>query len=83
MINKGDVITNRKSNMPITKHFEADIKLFELLDHKKVFTRGYTCMIHCHTVLEECEITDVLSLVKKTSKNGAKETVNFPSHVKS
>ena len=39
-------------------------------------------MIHCHTALEECEITKVLSLYKKT-KGGQKETVDFPKFVES
>ena len=34
MINKGDVITSRDSLIPVTNFFEADLKLFKLLDHK-------------------------------------------------
>lgn len=33
MVNKGDVIIARDSSMPVTVHFEADIKLFELLEN--------------------------------------------------
>ena len=39
-------------------------------------------MIHCHTTLEECEITKVLSLYIKR-KGEKKETVHFPKFVKS
>ena len=39
-------------------------------------------MIHCHTALEECEITKVLSLYNKR-KGEKKETVHFPKFVKS
>jgi peptide chain release factor subunit 3 len=69
--------------MPVTNLFEADIKLFELLDHKKVFTKGYTCMIHCHTILEECVIRDVISLQVKDHRTGIKKTKDAPKFVKS
>ena len=38
MINKGDVITGRDQLMPVTMLFEADIKIFELLDHKSIIS---------------------------------------------
>jgi peptide chain release factor subunit 3 len=62
MINKGDVITSRDSPMPVTTLFEADIKLFKLLAHKQVFTKGYSCVLHLHTILVDCTITDIISL---------------------
>ena len=83
LINVCDVITSRISPMPVTREFVADIKLFELLDHKKVFSKGYSCLIHCHTALEECEITEVLSFYKRKTKGGPKEIHEFPRFVKS
>jgi peptide chain release factor subunit 3 len=65
MINKGDVITSRDSPMPVTTFFEADIKLFKLLDHKQIFTKGYTCVMHLHTIVVDCIVTDLISLQVK------------------
>jgi len=62
MINKGDVITSRDSPMPVTMVFEADLKLFELLDYKKVFSKGYSCVMHLHTILIDCTVTHLISL---------------------
>jgi peptide chain release factor subunit 3 len=83
MINKGDVITSRDSPMPVTTLFEADIKLFELLDHKKVFTKGYSCVLHLRTILVDCTITDIISLYEKNPQTKEKETKMRPSFVKS
>jgi hypothetical protein len=38
MIHKGDVITGRDQLMPVTMLFEADIKVFELLDYKSIIS---------------------------------------------
>lgn len=33
--------------------------MLELPEHKKIFSTGYTCVMHLHTALEEIEITHV------------------------
>ncbi len=83
MINKGDVISSRDSPMPVTTLFEADIKLFELLDHKKVFTKGYSCVLHLHTILVDCTITEIISLYEKNPQTKEKEPKMRPPFVKS
>lgn len=35
-------------------------------------------MMHCHTITEECTITDIISSQKKNSGSGLLETVNAP-----
>jgi len=83
MINKGDVITSRDSPMPVTTVIEADIKLFKLLDHKQVFTKGYTCVMHLHTIMVDCTVTELISLQVKEKASGQKEAKMWPKFIKS
>ena len=83
MINKGDVITSRDSPMPVTTVFEADLKLFELLDYKKVFSKGYSCVMHLHTILIDCTVKHLISLKKMNPLSGQKEPEMKPKFIKS
>lgn len=74
MINKGDVITSRDQQMPVTMLFEAEIELFELLDYKPIVSKGYTCMMHCHTFADDCVIKDIMSCQVKNNTSGLMET---------
>jgi peptide chain release factor subunit 3 len=83
MINKGDVITGREQQMPVTMLFEAEVELFELLDYKPIVSKGYTCMMHCHTFADECVIKDIISCQEKNNTSGNFETKEAPKFVKS
>ena len=83
MINKGDVITGREQQIPVTMLFEADVELFELLDYKPIVSKGYTCMMHCHTFADECVIKDIISCQEKNHTSGNIETKDAPKFVKS
>jgi peptide chain release factor subunit 3 len=74
MINKGDVITSRDQQMPVTMLFEAEVELFELLDYKPIVSKGYTCMMHCHTFADDCVIKDIMSCQVKNNTSGLMET---------
>lgn len=83
MINKGDVITGRDQLMPVTVLFEAEIEIFELLDYKPIISKGYQCMMHCHTFADECTIKDIISSQEKNLSSGSFETKEAPKFVKS
>ena len=69
--------------MPVTMLFEADVELFELLDYKPIVSKGYTCMMHCHTFADECVIKDIISCQEKNHTSGNMETKEAPKFVKS
>ena len=69
--------------MPVTELFEADVELFELLDYKPIVSKGYTCMMHCHTFADECVIKDIISCEEKNNTSGQMETKQAPKFVKS
>ena len=83
MINKGDVITGRDAPIPVTMLFEAEVEFFELLDYKPIVSKGYTCIMHCHTFADECVIKDIISSQEKNNTSGQFETKEAPKFVKS
>jgi sulfate adenylyltransferase subunit 1 (EFTu-like GTPase family) len=63
--------------------FEAEIEIFELLDYKPIVSKGYTCIMHCHTFADECVIKDIISCQEKNHTSGNMETREAPKFVKS
>ena len=82
MINKGDVICNRESPVPVTMLFEAELDLLELLEYKPIITKGYTCVMHCHTIGEDIVIKDILVATEKDLA-GTFITKESPKYIKS
>ena len=52
----------------------------ELLEHKSIFSAGYTAVLHVHAVAEECSIVRLTASIDK--KSGAKSK-KAPMFVKS
>lgn len=74
-INKGDVLCNRDSPMPVSELFEAEVDLLELLHYKPILSKGYQCILHIHTVAEECIVKDIMVAYEKNEKGEINEKV--------
>jgi hypothetical protein len=35
------------------------LQILELLEHTPIFSAGYKCILHIHSVVEECECTEM------------------------
>lgn len=58
---------------PAMRRFEAQLAIVELLEHKSIFTAGYTAVLHVHAAAEECTIIELTaSIDKKTGKKSKK-----------
>jgi peptide chain release factor subunit 3 len=68
LISKGDVLCNRETAMPISELFEAEIEILELLDYKPILSKGYQCILHIHTVADDCVIKEILVAWEKNEK---------------
>jgi len=75
-VHKGFVICDENTGHAV-KEFDARISILELLEHRQLLTAGYTCVLHCHTVAEECVIVRLI-----TTGTGAKKKKR-PTFVKS
>lgn len=49
---------------------QAQLAIIELLDHKSIFSAGYTAILHVHAAAEECSIVKLTAQIDK--KTGAK-----------
>ena len=52
------------------RRFEAQLAITELLEHKSIFSAGYTAVLHVHAVAEECSILKLTASIDK--KTGAR-----------
>jgi len=60
--------------------FEAQLAIVELLEHKSIFSAGYTAVLHVAATAEECSITRITASIDK--KTGARSK-KAPMFVKS
>jgi len=72
-IHRGFVLSSVVDPCPVVAEFEADVLIVELLEHRPIISAGYSCVFHCHTVMEEVIVTRLiestdLATKKKTPK---------------
>lgn len=68
----GFVLCSRKSLVPVVNHFEAQLVILELLEHKSIFSAGYSAVLHIHSIVEECEVTRIVAVVDPKTKEKKK-----------
>jgi len=62
----GFVLTPRGDTAcPAVRRFEAQLRVVELLEHKSIFSAGYTAILHVHAAAEECVIMELTSAIDK------------------
>ncbi len=68
-VQRGFVLCDRvQPPVPVVTMFEAQIMLLEL-DHRALFTAGYSAILHIHTAEEECTVVKLVAeLDKKTAE---------------
>mmetsp|Transcript_8955 Transcript_8955/g.11648 ORF Transcript_8955/g.11648 Transcript_8955/m.11648 type:complete len:568 (+) Transcript_8955:190-1893(+) len=66
---KGFVVSDRKRPGSVCKSFVGKLQILQLLEHRSLFTAGYKCIFHAHTIIEECTIKKLLrEMDMKTGK---------------
>jgi peptide chain release factor subunit 3 len=83
-VNKGDVICQRdQSIVPVSEIFEAEVDLMELISYKPILSKGYQCILHVHTVADECTIKDILVSYEKSEKGSERVEKQKPQFARS
>lgn len=82
MVNKGDVISCRERVTPVTCIFEAEMDVLELLQTKPILSKGYSCVMHCHTFADDITIDTILE-VRDLNAAGKYETNEKAKFIKS
>lgn len=78
-IHRGFVLSNFSHPCPVVAEFEADVLIVELLEHRPIISAGYSCVFHCHTVMEEV----IVSRLIESTELATKKKVLKPRFVKS
>jgi len=76
----GLVICDAVSPCPTVRSFVGKVVISELLPHKPLISKGYSCVLHIHAAQVECEISDILYQYDKKTGKPAKKN---PPYVKS
>ena len=71
-VQPGFVLCSVASPIPVVTKFEAQIATLELLEHKAIFTAGYKAVVHLHSIVEECEVLQLLFEIDPRSKEKKK-----------
>ncbi|GKV02504.1 hypothetical protein SLEP1_g14937 [Rubroshorea leprosula] len=64
----GFVLCNVAKPIPTVTEFTAQLQILELLDNA-IFTAGYKAVLHVHSVVEECEIVELLQQIDPKTRN--------------
>jgi peptide chain release factor subunit 3 len=83
MISKGDVISSRENPTPVTMMIEAEIDLLELLPQKPIVTKGYQCIMHCHTFADDITIEQLINVQEMNNATGKLEENTKPKFARS
>lgn len=76
-ISTGFVLSSISRPVPAVVEFDAQLQILELLDHKAIFTPGYKAILHIHSIVEECEIMELLHQIDQKTKKPIKKKVLF------
>jgi len=83
MISKGDVISSREQPTPVTMVIEAEMELLELLPQKPIVTKGYQCIMHCHTFADDITIEQLIMVQEENKTTGKMEDNMKPKFARS
>ncbi|XP_042499931.1 eukaryotic peptide chain release factor GTP-binding subunit ERF3A-like [Macadamia integrifolia] len=72
----GFVLSCAAKPIAAVSEFDAQLQILELLDNA-IFTAGYKAVLHIHSVVEECEIVELLQQIDPKTKKPMKKKVLF------
>lgn len=75
-ISSGFVLSSVARPIPAVTEFVAQLQILELLENA-IFTAGYKAVLHIHSVVEECEIVELLQQIDPKTKKPMKKKVLF------
>ncbi|GLT87596.1 hypothetical protein SLE2022_056750 [Rubroshorea leprosula] len=64
----GFVLCGVAKPIPTVTEFTAQLQILELLDNA-IFTAGYKAVLHIHSVVEECDIVELLQQIDPNTRN--------------
>ncbi|KAK3154047.1 hypothetical protein QOZ80_2BG0185170 [Eleusine coracana subsp. coracana] len=68
-VTAGFVLSSITNPVGAVSEFNAQLQILELLDNA-IFTAGYKAVLHIHSVVEECEIVELIEEIDLKKKKG-------------
>nr|GMD35931.1 eukaryotic peptide chain release factor GTP-binding subunit ERF3A-like [Ipomoea batatas] len=75
-ISSGFVLCSVVKPVPAVTEFVAQLSIMELLDNA-IFTAGYKAVLHIHSVVEECEIVELMQQIDPKTRKPMKKKPLF------
>ncbi|XP_010537482.1 PREDICTED: eukaryotic peptide chain release factor GTP-binding subunit ERF3A-like [Tarenaya hassleriana] len=72
----GFVLSSTARPVPAVTEFVAQLQILELVDNA-IFTAGYKAILHIHSVVEECEIVELMQQIDPKTRKPMKKKVLF------
>ncbi|KDD72733.1 GTP-binding elongation factor EF-Tu/EF-1A, partial [Helicosporidium sp. ATCC 50920] len=71
-VSSGFVLCSPYDPVPEVRHFEVQLVVLDLMEHKPLLTGGYKAIIHIHAAVEECEVTKIVSALDPKTREPKK-----------
>lgn len=68
MINRGNILCSPEDLCATFDQIIAEVQILELPETKPLMASGYTCVMHFHTTIEECQLDLICEIDKKTKE---------------
>lgn len=76
-VHGGDILCDLSDFCPRVTYIECQIELLELLEHKPLFSIGYSAIFHCHNLSVECECVEIPHKVHRKTGRKSREPPRF------
>jgi len=76
-VHGGDVLCDLDEYCPRATYIECQMELLELLEHKPLFSIGYSSIFHCHNLSVECECVEIPHKLQKKTGRKSKNPPKF------
>ncbi|XP_074371102.1 uncharacterized protein LOC141712169 isoform X1 [Apium graveolens] len=76
VILSGFVLCSVARPIPVVTSFVAQLQFLEVLDNA-IYTAGYKAVLHIHSIVEECEIVELMKQIDLKTKKPMKKKVLF------
>ena len=73
---KGFIICDEKRPCKAVTRFIAEFRFVEALEHRPLFTNGYECVLHMHTLESEVTCMGLVSVTEPRKKGQSEAVVN-------
>ena len=77
-IQPGYCLSSRANVVPAVRRFEAQLMIVELLEHKSIFSAGYTAVLHVHAGAEESSVLKLTSQINPKTGGRSTEALESP-----